>query len=218
MVTAIKICGLSEPETLGAAIAGGATHVGLMHYAPSPRHVAIEKLGALTARVPDSVRSVLVTVDADDALLEALLASAKIDVLQLHGSETPQRVAAVRARFGKPVWAARGIRDVADLAATRPFEAVADLLLFDAKAPTPPPGSAAALPGGNGLRFDWRLLEGYRGSLPWGLSGGLDAASVADAIARTRPSLVDVSSGVESARGVKSAEKIRAFIASSRGQ
>jgi phosphoribosylanthranilate isomerase len=120
-------------------------------------------------------------------------------------------VAAVKARFGRETWLARGIRDNADLAATRPYESIADLLLFDAKAPTPRPGGDA-LPGGNGLRFDWRLLEGYRALGPWGLSGGLDAGSVAEAITRTRPSLVDVSSGVESAPGVKSVARIRAFV------
>jgi phosphoribosylanthranilate isomerase len=218
MIPAIKICGLSEPETLAAAVAAGASHVGFMLFPPSPRHVGIEPLAALTRLVPPHVKTVLVTVDADDALLAGALSAARIDVIQLHGQESPARIAAVRANMGREVWAARGIRDAADLAATRDYEAVADLLLFDAKAPTPPTGGAAALPGGNGLRFDWRILDGYRGRAPWGLSGGLDAASVAEAIVRTRPSLVDVSSGVEQARGIKSPEKIRAFIAAARGQ
>jgi phosphoribosylanthranilate isomerase len=211
MTPHIKICGLKAPDTLGAAITAGASHVGFVLFPKSPRHLALEQLSALTRLVPPAIKNVIVTVDADDALLGAALEAGRIDVIQLHGAETPARVAAVKARFGRETWLARGIRDAADLAATRPFESIADLLLFDAKAPTPAPGGDA-LPGGNGLRFDWRLLGGYRANVPWGLSGGLDADSVAGAVRSTRPSLVDVSSGVEVAPGVKSASKIRAFV------
>jgi phosphoribosylanthranilate isomerase len=215
MTPDVKICGLSTAETLGAAIDAGASHVGFVMFPKSPRHVSFEQLGALTALVPAQIKTVIVTVDADDALLAAALAAGRLDVIQLHGHESPERTAAVKSRFGRETWVARGIGTAADLAATRRFETVADLLLFDAKAPKPPPGGDM-LPGGNGLRFDWRLLVGYKAALPWGLSGGLDAASVAEAIVSTRPSLVDVSSGVESAPGVKSATKIRAFVDASR--
>ncbi len=215
MTPAIKICGLSTPDTVGAAITAGASHVGFVLFPKSPRHVELAQLGALTAIVPPHIKTVIVTVDAEDALIGAALAAGRIDVVQLHGQETPARVAAVKSRFGRETWVARGISTAADLAATRPFEAVADLLLFDAKAPTSPLGGDM-LPGGNGLRFDWRLLEGYRAALPWGLSGGLDAASVGQAIRSTQPSLVDVSSGVETSLGVKSIIKIQAFVDASK--
>ncbi len=211
MVTSIKICGLSSLDTLGAAIAAGASHVGFVLFPKSPRHVELAQLAALTHAVPQAIKTVIVTVDAEDEQLAAALEAGRIDIIQLHGSETPARVAAVKARFGRETWLARGIRDAGDLAVTRPYEDVADLLLFDAKAPTPAPGGTV-LPGGNGVRFDWRLLDGYQAARPWGLSGGLDATSVVEAVRRIRPSLVDVSSGVESAPGVKSATKIQAFV------
>jgi phosphoribosylanthranilate isomerase len=159
------------------------------------------------------VQRVGVFVDPDDSLLAA--ASPALTILQLHGAETPQRLAEIKARFGLPVWKALGVRTSADVAAARAFDAAADLLLFDAKPPTTA-ASDDMLPGGMGLRFDWRLLGGQRWSVPWGLSGGLDASNVAGAIRELRPALVDVSSGVEDAPGKKSVARIEQFLKASR--
>ena len=207
-MTLVKICGLSTPGTVDAAVAAGATHLGFVFFAASPRNLSPERAAALIARVPAHVIKVGVFVDADDALLAHGVA-AGLDVLQLHGEETPARVADVKTRFGRETWRAAGVRSRADIdEAAQAMRGVADRLLFDAKAP-----NGAPLPGGNGVRFDWRLLcEPPRG-VDWGLSGGLDAATVAAAVAATRAPLVDVSSGVEDAPGVKSVAKIRAFVA-----
>jgi phosphoribosylanthranilate isomerase len=211
-----KICGLSTPEAVQAAIAGEASHIGFVFFPESPRNVSLDLAAGLAQRAP--VRRVGVFVDADDALLGAAIAAAGLHAVQLHGSETPERVAAVKRRFGVEVWRGLGVRTSADLDAARAFEGVADLLLFDAKPPMPQAGSSPAesLPGGNGVRFDWRLLEGRRWRTRWGLSGGLDASTVADAIRLTQAPLVDVSSGVEDAPGQKNAAKIRAFLAAAR--
>lgn len=209
-MTGIKICGLSTIDTLDAAIAAGATHVGFVFFAASPRNLLPERAAGLAARVPPSVGRVGVFVDPDDALLDA--AAPALDIIQLHGTEGQARAAAIRARYGRPIWRAAGVASAADIrAANAAARVTADLLLLDAKAP-----SAAPLPGGNGLRFDWRLVTDARPDMPWGLSGGLDAGNVAEAIRGCAPVLVDVSSGVEEAPGVKSADRIRAFIKAAR--
>jgi phosphoribosylanthranilate isomerase len=206
-VTLIKICGLTEPATLDAAVAAGCDHVGFVFFPRSPRHLDFDRAAGLAARVPGTVKRVGVFVDPDDGLLEIAIRAGRLDALQLHGEEPPARVADVKRRFGLEVWKAVPVRTRGDIEAARAYRGSADRLLFDAKAP-----KGADLPGGNGLRFDWRLLEGTSIGMPWGLSGGLDPASVADAIGATGAPLVDVSSGVEDAPGVKSADKIKAFI------
>lgn len=205
-MTLVKICGLSEPATLDAAVAAGADFVGLVFFAASPRHLSFEQAAALASRVPERVGRVGVFVDPDDALIDAAIRAGRLDVLQLH-SATPARVAAAKARFALETWAAVPVGTSADIEASRAYRGAADRLLFDAKAP-----KGASLPGGNAVRFDWRLLEGVEVGMPWGLAGGLDPASVADACRVTGAPLVDVSSGVEDAPGVKSADKIRAFV------
>lgn len=205
-MTRIKICGLTDPATLDAAIGARADYVGFVFFARSPRNLALDQAAALAARVSGSTAKVGVFVDPDDALLESAVRAARLDVVQLHGAEDPARIADVKRRLRLPVWRAVAVRTRADIDQAARYAGVADLLLFDAKAP-----NAGGLPGGNGIRFDWRLLEGAAIRGPWGLSGGLDPASVADAIGATGAPLVDVSSGVEDAPGVKSAEKIRAF-------
>ena len=204
-MTQIKICGLSTPVTLDAAIGAGATHVGFVFFAASPRNLDPARAAALSARVPRQIVKVGVFVDPDNALLD--LVAPGLDALQLHGSETADRIGAIKARYAKAVWRAAGVATAADIRAADAAAGPADLLLLDAKAP-----SGASLPGGNGLRFDWRVLMTARPARAWGLSGGLDADNVCDAIRSAAPALVDVSSGVEDAPGVKSAERIRAFI------
>ncbi len=206
-MTQFKICGLSTPETVDAAISAGAFALGFVFFPPSPRHLRLDQARALIARVPSGIARVAVTVDADDALIDAIL-DAGIDTLQLHGHEPPARVADVAARTRRPVWLARGVATAADIRAAIADAAPAARLLLDAKAP-----ADAALPGGNGLAFDWRLLQDTRPPLPWGLSGGLDAETVGAALAAVRPDFVDLSSGVEDAPGKKSIAKIRAFAA-----
>jgi phosphoribosylanthranilate isomerase len=203
MPVTAKICGLSTPETLDAAVAGGASHVGFVFFPPSPRNVGFDQVRALAARVPGHVEKVGVFVAPDEALLGAAIATG-LDAVQLH-KVTPERAAAIRARI--PVWVAVAVKTRADLAAADPFHGAADRILFDAKTP-----DSAALPGGMGLRFDWRLLQGYRHAQPWALSGGLDPVNVTEAIRITGAALVDVSSGVESAPGIKDVDKIAAFL------
>lgn len=210
MPATAKICGLSTPATLDAAIKHGASHVGLVFFPASPRHVTFDKAAELAARVPSHVARVGVFVDPEDEMLEQATASAQLDILQLH-KVTPTRLAAIRARFACPVWAAVAVRTRVDLDAAHGFTGAADRILYDAKTP-----DSAALPGGMGLRFDWDLLDGFRHPLPWALSGGLDPANVADAIRRTGAELVDVSSGVESAPGVKDEARIAAFLNATR--
>ncbi|WP_150292379.1 phosphoribosylanthranilate isomerase [Sphingobium estronivorans] len=203
---AIKICGLSTPDTVGAAIKAGATHLGFVHFPKSQRHVEAEQLRALAAPVPSHIARIAVLVDPTDEILSELVATDALTALQLHGQESPERSAAIRARFGLPVWKAISVKTRADIDAARTYTGAADRLLFDAKTP-----EGAALPGGMGLRFDWTLLRGVPISAPWGLSGGLGIDNVAQAIRITGAPLVDVSSGVESAPGIKSVDKIMAF-------
>ncbi|WP_156678664.1 phosphoribosylanthranilate isomerase [Sphingomonas profundi] len=204
-----KICGLSTEDTLAAAIRHGASHVGFVFFARSPRNLAPEQAAALAALVPDHVARVGVFVDPDEAFLARAIAEARLAVVQLHGGETAERAAAIRARHGVEVWKAVPVKLRADLAAARSYAGAADRILYDAKTP-----AAADLPGGLGLRFDWRLLEGFDHPLPWALSGGLDARNVAEAVAISGARLVDVSSGVESAPGVKDVDKIAGFLQS----
>lgn len=203
---AIKICGLSTADTVGAAVRAGASHVGFVRFPKSPRHVEADQLRALASAVPSQIERVGVVVDPADDVLAELVATGALTILQLHGRETPERVAAIRQRFGLPVWKAIAVKTRADIATADAYAAVADRLLFDAKTP-----DGAALPGGMGLRFDWTLLRGVAVRAPWGLSGGLSADNVLEAIRITGAPLVDVSSGVESAPGIKSVDKIMTF-------
>ena len=202
----VKICGLRTADDVAAAVAAGAAYVGFVFFPKSPRNVTIAEARALAAEVPAGVAKVALVVDADDALLDDITSQVAIDVLQLHGSESPERVAEVRARYGLPVMKAVGVADEADLEALTTYGRVADQILVDAKPP-----KDADLPGGNGLAFDWRLIAGRRWPVPWMLAGGLDAGNVAEAIRLTGARQVDVSSGVEAAPGIKDAAKIAAF-------
>ena len=206
MPVSVKICGLSTPATLDAAIDAGAAHVGFMFYPPSPRYVALGLTAALAARIPGGVGRVGVFVDPDDAAIDAAIDAGRLTALQLH-KVAPARAAAVRARTSLAIWAVVAVRTRIDLDAARHFDGAADRILYDAKTP-----DDAALPGGMGVRFDWALLDGMRHRLPWALSGGLDADNVGDAVRQTRAELVDVSSGVETAPGIKDASKIAAFL------
>ena len=209
-MTTAKICGLSTPDTLDAALRHGASHVGFVFFPPSPRHLDFARAAELAARVPSQVARVGVFVDPDDELLDRAIEAGTLDTLQLHRT-APPRTAAIRARFRRQTWAAVAVKTRADLDAARGFAGAADRILYDAKTP-----DGAALPGGMGQRFDWALLDDFRHPLPWALSGGLDPANVGEAIARTRAPLVDVSSGVESEPGVKDEARIAAFLATVR--
>lgn len=204
-----KLCGLKDPRSLSAAVAGGAAFVGFVFYPRSPRNLALAEAASLAERVPDGIGRVALTVDPDDEQLSELLRRVPLDMIQLHGSETPDRVAEIRARFGKPVMKAVRIATRADLVEARAYEPVADRLLFDAK---PPKAMKNALPGGNALAFDWRLLAGQRWSRPWMLAGALKAENLAEAVETAGARAVDVSSGVERAPGVKDPALIRAFL------
>ena len=208
----VKICGLSEARHVATAVAAGAAYVGFVFFPKSPRNVSLATARALAAAVPPGVAKVALTVNADDAALDALLAAVPIDMLQLHGHETPGRDAEVRDRFGLPVMKAVGVAGEEDLPALLEHGRAADQILVDAK---PPRG--AELPGGNGLTFDWRLIAGRRWPVPWMLAGGLTADNVAEAIRLTGARQVDVSSGVESAPGVKDDARIAAFLAAALG-
>jgi len=201
-----KICGLSTPETVDAAVRFGARWVGFVTYPHSPRHVAAnDLLKALGARVPTSVGRVGLFVDPDDALLDERLATGAIDMLQLQGAETPERVAAIKARTGKPVMKAITVAQASDVErGIAAYASVADRLMFDA--------ADGILPGGNARAFDWTILSGRTVPLPWLLAGGLTPDNVAEAVRVTGARAVDVSSGVESSRGVKSIDLIRAFL------
>jgi phosphoribosylanthranilate isomerase len=210
----IKICGLSTLATLEAAIAAGADMAGFVFFEKSPRHVSLETARLLGRAAGGRIRKVALAVDASDADLDAIVEALGPDLLQLHGTETPERVGAVKARFGLPVIKAIGVESAADVARAAAYRAAADILLFDAK-----PAAGAAVPGGAGLVFDWELLRGHgdaQAGGAWMLSGGLDPDNVAEALRRTGAPAVDVSSGVESARGVKDAGKIAAFAAAAR--
>lgn len=207
----VKICGLREAVHVAAAAKAGANYLGFVFFARSPRNLSLPQARDLALAVPPGIAKVALTVDAEDAFLEALLAEVPLDMLQLHGRESPERVAALRARTGLPVMKAVGVATEADLPALDIYARVADQILVDAK---PAPG--AALPGGNGLAFDWKLLTRRRWPCPWMLAGGLTAENVAQAIYLTGAKQVDVSSGVEVAPGVKDAALIAAFIAAAR--
>ncbi len=204
----VKICGLRTQGDVAAVAKAGAAYVGFVFFAKSPRNLTLAEAKILALAAPAGLAKVALVVNADDASLDAMLAEVPIDMLQLHGAESPERVAEIRTRFGLPVMKALGLSGEADLAAIMDYSLVADQLLIDAK-----PGSGTDLPGGNGLAFDWRLLVGRRWLRPWMLAGGLSAQNVAEAIRLTGARQVDVSSGVETAPGVKDHAKIAAFVA-----
>ena len=198
-------------ESVSAAVDGGAGLTGFVFFPPSPRFLAPASAAALARLVPEGVLKVGLLVDAADAFIDAILAAVSLDLLQFHGKESPERVAAVKARFGLPVMKAVAISGHAELRAARDYEAIADRLLFDAMPP-----KDATRPGGNALTFDWELLKGATWNCPWMLAGGLDASNVAEAVRVSGASAVDVSSGVEVAPGVKNVEKIKSFLAAAR--
>lgn len=202
----IKICGLKTSEAVQAALDGGASHIGFIFFAKSPRHVEPDAAGQLRLAARGRAQAVAVTVDAEDAYLDAIVAAMQPDMLQLHGKETPQRVSDVKARYGLPIMKAFSISETADLDKIRPFLGIAGRFLFDAK---PPKGSD--LPGGNGVSFDWRLLSALDRDVDYMLSGGLNAANIGDALRLANPPGIDISSGVESAPGVKDAALIADF-------
>lgn len=204
----IKICGLSTPETVDAAIDAGATHIGLNLYEPSPRYVTLDKAAALRRRIPQRVKVVLVTVSMDAPSTLKALEIVRPDVIQFHGAETPEWLALVRNNTPVEVWKAIGVRNAESFDYARQFKDAADKVLYDA--------AAGAMPGGSGLALDWSLLAGARHDIPWGLAGGLTPDNVAEAIRATRAPLVDASSGLESAPGVKDVDLIRAFCKAAR--
>ncbi|WP_294227985.1 phosphoribosylanthranilate isomerase [uncultured Shimia sp.] len=203
----VKICGLKEPAHVVAAAEAGAAYVGFVFFEKSPRNVGLAQARDLAVEAPVGVAKVALTVNADDAFLDKLVETVPLDMLQLHGSESPERVAEVRARFGLPVMKAIGIADAEDVAKIDTYGAVADQLLVDAKPP-----KNADLPGGNGLSFDWRLVNRKYWPRPWMLAGGLTADNVAEAVKMTGARQLDLSSGVESAPGVKDVGMIRTFM------
>ncbi|SNS97891.1 phosphoribosylanthranilate isomerase [Antarctobacter heliothermus] len=207
----VKICGLTRPEDVDAVAAAGASYAGLVFFPKSPRNVSVAVARDLAVRAPVGLAKVGLVVNPSDALLDEITAQVPLDMIQLHGSEPPERVAEVRARYGLPVMKAVGVADAADLDKLDIYQRVADQILVDAK---PPKG--ADLPGGNGLAFDWRLIAGRRWSRPWMLAGGLTPQNVARAVAMTGVTQVDVSSGVESAPGIKDAALIRGFVSAAR--
>lgn len=209
MPTDVKICGLKTAEALAAALDGGASHVGFIFFPKSPRNILPDEAGRLRRAALGRARAVAVTVDAADDLLDGIVAAMAPDMLQLHGKESPARVAAVKARYALPVMKALSVSEAADVEAAAAYEDVADRMLFDAR---PPKG--AELPGGNGVPFDWRILDGYRGD--YFLSGGLTPENVGAAIRLLDPPGLDVSSGVESAPGEKDLGLIAAFFAAVR--
>jgi phosphoribosylanthranilate isomerase len=205
-VTRLKICGLTDPADIPAALLAGASYLGFVFFPGSPRHLDLATAAAMAGSVPAGPVKVALTVNADDAELDAIIATVPLDMLQLHGTETPFRVAEVRERYGLPVMKALGLQSEEDLDLLAEHGRIADQLLIDAK---PPEGAGA--PGGNGMAFDWRLLTGRHWPVPWMLAGGLTPENVAEAVRVTGATQVDVSSGVESAPGVKDAARIAAF-------
>lgn len=208
-----KICGVNTPEALRAAVEAGADYVGLNFYPPSPRSITPSQAHTLASAAPPRVVKVGLFVDVEDKTIAETLAAVRLDMLQLHGSESPKRVAEIRARFALPVMKAVKIAGAEDVETASAYLDVADRLLFDAK---PPKDMKNALPGGNALAFDWQLLAGRIWPIPWMLSGGLEAANIATAVAISGARAVDVSSGVEDKPGVKSPDKIRAFLAAAK--
>ena len=209
---AVKICGLTQPADVDAVVAAGAAYCGLVFFPKSPRNVTFDAAAALALLAPIGLAKVALVVNADDAFLDALTAQVPLDMLQLHGSESPERVAEVKTRYGLPVMKAVGVADASDLAALDAYMNVADQILVDAKPP-----KNADLPGGNGLAFDWRLIAGRYWTKPWMLAGGLTPDNVGQAVKMTGARQVDVSSGVESAPGIKDAKLIRAFTDAAKG-
>ena len=207
MSIAVKICGITTPEALDAAISGGADYIGLVFFARSPRHLEIDRARELADLARGRVKIVTLTVDASDESLQEIVDEISPDAFQLHGHETPERVAEIKRKFGRTVIKAIPVATAKDAERAADYAGVADLILFDAKA-----GLGAILPGGNGRTFDWAALDGIADIPPFMLSGGLDADNVAAAIERTGPVAVDVSSGVELAPGIKDPEKIRRFL------
>jgi phosphoribosylanthranilate isomerase len=211
MAIEVKICGINSAEAADAAARAGADFAGLMFFARSPRHVSLEQARSLAARLRGGPRLVAVVADADDGTIEAIVNAVAPDLLQLHGKETPLRAREIAARFGRPVIKAVPVSDAADAAAAHAYEPAADYLMFDAKAP-----EAATRPGGHGAAFDWKLLSAMTFRRPWLLAGGLNPENVARAIRVSGASMVDTSSGVEEAPGVKNPDKIAAFVKAAR--
>lgn len=209
MPVAAKICGLKTAESVAAAVEHGADLIGFNFFRKSPRYVEPEQAGALGRAVPPRVLKTGLLVDDDDARIASILEECPLDLLQLHGSETPERVAAIKATFGLPVMKVIKVRDAADIARAADYQAVADRLLFDAQ---PPADMKNALPGGNAVSFDWTLLQGFRSRLPWMLSGGLTAGNLAEAVRQSGAPAVDVASGVEDRPGEKNLSKIKYFL------
>lgn len=214
MALEAKICGLSTPESVDVAVAEGAALVGFVFYPPSPRFVTLEQAAALARRVPERVRRTALLVDADDAFIQQLVRQVPLELLQLHGAETPARVAAIREMTGKQVMKVIHLAEAADLAAVEPYLQVVDRLFFEAK---PPASLKNALPGGNAVSFDWTLLAGRRFPRPWMLAGGLTPENLKEAVATSGARSVDVSSGVERSRGIKDPARIKAFLEAARG-
>ena len=208
----VKVCGLRTPEDVAAAADAGAAYMGLVFFPASPRHVDPETARALSIAAPVGLAKVALLVDPEDAWLETVIRTVPLDMLQLHGRETPARVAEIRVRSGLPVMKAVGLRDAADLSQLDAYANVADQILVDAKAP-----EGAALPGGNGVGFDWRLIADRTWQVPWMLAGGLTPETVGEAIRLTGARQVDVSSGVESAPGIKDPARIAAFCDAAQG-
>lgn len=206
MVLDIKICGLKTPDAVAAALDGGATHIGFIFFPKSPRHITPQKAAGLRDAVKGRALAVAVTVDADDETLDEIVEAVKPDILQLHGHETPERVAFIKARYGLPVMKAFSVREASDLTAIAAYQGIADRFLFDAK---PPKGSD--LPGGNGVSFDWELLAALDADIDYMLSGGLNADNIAEALHKTRAPGIDISSGVERAPGEKDVRLIENF-------
>ncbi|MEM7243307.1 MAG: phosphoribosylanthranilate isomerase [Pseudomonadota bacterium] len=209
----VKICGLKTPELVDAAVAAGADYLGFVFFEKSPRNISFDQAADLVGRVPAGVCKTALVVDPSDAMLDDMSKTVAIDMIQLHGSETPARVSEIKSRLGLPVMKAVGIADAHDLPKISDYSAVADQLLIDAKPP-----KDGELPGGNGLTFDWRLLSGRRWAVPWMLAGGLTPTNVGEAAKLTGAVQVDVSSGVETAPGEKSAELIEAFLQASKAE
>lgn len=204
----IKICGVTSAEAIAAAAENGASHVGFVYFEDSPRYVAPRDSMKLAKAVPDGVKRVGVFVDPDDALLERAVMGGRLDVIQLHGSEKPERVKELKARHQVRIWKAVPVSAASDLENAKRYVGIADRLIYDARTP-----KASRLPGGMGIAFDWSLLDRYKHKAEWGLSGGLSAENIGEAIRTTGAPLVDVSSGVESEPGVKDPDKIAAFCA-----
>ena len=205
--TRVKICGLTSSEALAASVRSGAAYVGFNFFPKSPRNLMIEAARSLVLEVPEGVAKVAVLVDADEDLLDEIMANVPLDMLQLHGNETTERVTFIKTRYGLPVMKAVGVANAPDLESIEAYSSVADQILVDAKPP-----KEAVLPGGNGLTFDWRLVAGRRWSVPWMLAGGLTPDNVGEAVRLTGAQQVDVASGVESAPGIKDISAISSFI------